>query len=77
MEPYYFLGGALAAWAVLVSLLGVMREDFPSWVGERAVVAISVLLVAGTIGAAVIGSMNEEHDEDKGSHEEAALVLSA
>ena len=30
VEGFYFVGGALAAWALLVSALGVMREDFPS-----------------------------------------------
>lgn len=71
------LGGVLAGWALLVSLLGVVREDFPaSALGERLVASISILLVAGAIGAAVIGAASEEDEEGEGGgHEEAALVL--
>jgi hypothetical protein len=75
VEAFYILGSVLAGWALLVSFLGVVRTDFPgSATGERAVGVISVLLVAGAIGAAVIGAINEGEESEDGGHE-TALVL--
>ncbi len=75
MDVYYVIGSALAACALLVSLLGVLRKDFPTTSrGEIAVGAIFATLVLATISAAVIGALNEEHEEDEGGHDEAALV---
>jgi hypothetical protein len=56
--PFYIAGGVLVAWALLVSLgLGLRKPDFPgSLPGERAVIAITVLLVAVTLTAAVATS---------------------
>lgn len=69
MTPFYILGGVLAAWALVVTALGVRSKDFPgSRSGERAVIAISVLLVAGAIGAAVIGAANEEEEPGEEAH---------
>ena len=52
---FYIAGGVLAAWAVVVSLVGVTRPGFPfGRPGERAVIAVSVLLVALTITMAVV-----------------------
>jgi plastocyanin len=52
---FYVAGGVLAAWAVIVSLVGVTRPGFPGGAsGERAVIAVSVLLVALTITMAVV-----------------------
>ena len=68
VEGFYFVGGALAAWALLVSALGVMREDFPSTrAATRLVGAISIVLVVGAIGTAIYLSATEEH-EPKGEH---------
>jgi hypothetical protein len=62
VEGFYFAGGALAAWALLVSALGVMREDFPSTRGAtRLVGVISVVLVLAAVGTAIYLSANEEH----------------
>jgi plastocyanin len=53
--PFYVVGGALAAWAVLLAAFGVSHPDFPSSKGRsRFVMLASVLLVAGTITAAVL-----------------------
>ena len=53
--PFYVAGAVLAAWAVIVSLVGVTRPGFPGGrSGERAVIAVSVLLVALTITMAVV-----------------------
>lgn len=72
MNAFHVLGGLLAVWALVVSFLGVTRENFPATKqAERIVALISVTLVVATIGAAVITSANEEEEEG----EEAALVL--
>jgi fructose-specific phosphotransferase system IIC component len=72
---FYIAGGVLVAWALLISFLGVVREDFPASAGaERAVGVISVLLVMAAIGGAIADAVGEEpenHDEG----EQAALVL--
>ena len=46
VNAFHVLGGVLAIWALLVSFLGVTRENFPATKGsERMVAAISVMLV--------------------------------
>ncbi|MDT7783344.1 MAG: hypothetical protein QOF58_1763 [Pseudonocardiales bacterium] len=68
MEGFYIVGGALAVWALVVSALGVMREDFPrTRRATRLVVAISAVLVVGAIGTAIYLSATVEH-EPKGEH---------
>lgn len=75
MEGFYIAGGALAAWALLVSALGVMREDFPRTPGAtRLVGAISVVLVLTAIGLAIYLSAKEASEEEA-AEETAALVL--
>jgi plastocyanin len=56
--PFYIAGGALVAWALIVSLgLGLRRPDFPGGPGgERIVIAISVVLVLAAAATAVITS---------------------
>ena len=67
VEGFYFAGGALAAWALIVSALGVMREDFPSTRNAtRLVGAISVVLVVTAIGSAIYLSATEEHEPKGG-----------
>ncbi len=52
--PFYLLGGLLAAWAVLVSVIGLTRPGFPgSDTAARAVYAISAVLMIGAIGSAI------------------------
>jgi hypothetical protein len=65
VDVYYVIGSCLAACALLVSLLGVLRKDFPKTSrGEIAVGVIFGVLVLATISAAVIGALdNQEHDE--------------
>jgi uncharacterized cupredoxin-like copper-binding protein len=56
--PYYIAGGALVAWALIVSLLlGLRKPDFPgNGGGERVVIAITIVLVLGATSTAVITS---------------------
>ena len=69
VEGFYFAGGALAAWALIVSALGVMREDFPSTrAATRLVGAISIVLVVGAVGSAIYLSATEEHEPKGGEH---------
>jgi hypothetical protein len=52
--PFYVAGGALAVWAVVLSTIGLTRPSFPfSTTGQRAVIAISLLLAAVAIGMAI------------------------
>jgi hypothetical protein len=75
MNAFHVLGGILALWALLVSFLGVTRENFPaSKRSERLVAFISVTLVILAIGSAIVTAANEG-DEGKGGKSDAALVL--
>ena len=73
VNAYHVCGIAFAAWAVLVSFLGITREDFPSSGGAtRAVGAVSLVLAIATVATAIITSANEEHGG--GGGEEHALI---
>ncbi len=75
MNAFHVLGGMLALWALLVSFLGITRENFPgSKSNERLVAAISVLLVVVAIGSAIVTSAHEAKEKEEKS-EEAALLL--
>ncbi len=56
--PFYVAGGALALWAVGISLaVGLRRPDFPTNAGgERAVMGVTAVLVLLTAGTAVATS---------------------
>jgi len=61
MNAFHVIGALAAIWAVAVAVVGIRKEDFPGGT-EKIVGAISVLLVIGTISAAVITSANEEEE---------------
>jgi hypothetical protein len=64
VNAFHVSGALLAAWAVVVAVLGISREGFPRSRGAaRLVGAISVLLVVIAIGTAIYTSANEEEDE--------------
>jgi uncharacterized cupredoxin-like copper-binding protein len=52
---FIYVGAVTAAWAVLLAVIGLSRADFPGKGrgGERVVIAISALLVAGAIATAI------------------------
>jgi plastocyanin len=54
--PFYIAGGALAVWAVIVSVgLGLRKADFPgNLIGQRMVIAITAVLVLGAVSTAVV-----------------------
>ena len=56
-EPvaFYILGSAAAVWAIVVFAVGMRSRDFPGSAGaQRAVMAISVVLVAAAMASAVL-----------------------
>jgi uncharacterized cupredoxin-like copper-binding protein len=54
--PFYVAGGVLVAWALFVSLgVGARRSDFPDGISQqRAVIAVTVVLVLAAVSTAVI-----------------------
>jgi hypothetical protein len=56
--PFYIMGGLLVCWAILLSMgLGMRKPNFPGSVtGERAVIGITLVLVAATMAMAVATS---------------------
>ena len=55
--PFYFAGGALALWAVILAGIGLTRPEFPYGLGgQRAVMAISFALFVIAIAMAVVTS---------------------
>ena len=64
INAYHICGGALALWAVGVSIVGILREDFPSGRRQASLVAaISMSLVVTTIAAAIIEGAREADEE--------------
>jgi hypothetical protein len=52
--PFYVIGGALVAWALLLSAIGLRQPDFPRGaVAGRMVMGLGTLLVAVTLVTAV------------------------
>ena len=48
--PFFIAGGLLASFAVLISVFGFKRPDFPaSDAAARGVMAVSTVLVAGAM----------------------------
>jgi hypothetical protein len=55
--PFYFAGGLMAVWAVVLAALGLTRPSFPYNVrGQRTVIAISALLTVVAIAMAIVTS---------------------
>jgi plastocyanin len=66
ITAFHILGGLLALWAVVLSALGVMREDFPGkGAGQSIVMAISALLVVGAVSAAILSAKDAPKPGEK------------
>ena len=66
-NAFHGIGIALGAWAVILFVLGTVSKQIPrNEGGTRAVMAITVLLVVGTVGAAIATS--EKHGGHQSSH---------
>lgn len=75
MNAFHVCGGILAAWALLLSFIGITREDFPgSATAARLVGAISVLLVAAAIFSAIYTGATEKKDEGGSGKSTGALL---
>lgn len=63
VNAFHVCGGILAAWAVIVSILGITRDGFPSNDGAaRLVGAVSLILVGAAISTAIYTAATEEHE---------------
>ena len=67
-NAFHGIGIAFAAWAVIVAVLGFMSSSFPKNEGTvKAVMAITVLLMLGTVVSAVATSEKHVGEEAGGS----------
>ena len=54
---FYVLGGAAAVWAIVLFALGMRAPSFPGSKGaQRAVIAVSVLVVEAAMASSVLAS---------------------
>jgi hypothetical protein len=52
---FYICGGLLAAWAVVLSLIGMSSQTFPATVAaKRGVIALTLVFVVAAMATAVI-----------------------
>jgi plastocyanin len=72
VNAFHVIGGLFAVWAVVLTAIGIRREDFPRpGLQTVAVGTISVVLAASAIGSGIVTSALEEGEEE-GHAEEAA-----
>ena len=70
MNAFHVCGALFAIWALVISFMGISRENFPSTdSAARAVGLVSVVLCIAAISTAIYTSATEEHggDEDHAS----------
>lgn len=66
------MGGLFAVWAVVLTAIGIRREDFPrAGLQTVAVGTISVVLAASAIGSGIVTSALEEEEEEETAGEAA------
>jgi plastocyanin len=66
VNAFHVLGGLFAVWAVLLTAIGIRREDFPRpGLQTFAVGTISVVLAASAIGSGIITSAAEEDEAEE------------
>ena len=64
VNAFHLAGGLLALWAVVLAALGITRPGFPGKGGERAITAVSAVLVASAIVAAVVTGVAESEEKE-------------
>jgi len=75
VNAFHVFGGILAIWALVLSFMGITREDFPgSTAAARLVGAISILLVAAAIFSAIYVGATEKKDEGKSGAKSGAVL---
>jgi plastocyanin len=82
VNAFHVLGGLFAVWAVVLTAIGIRREDFPrAGLQTLAVGTISVVLAASAISSGIVTSAQEDHEEEDAAGDEGggggALTLSA
>ena len=61
---FYVAGPLFAVWAVVISVLGFTRSDFPRRIGaERIVIAVGLALMLTVILSATIGAKFEHPEQ--------------
>ena len=71
MNAYFVLGIVTAIWAVGLAAVGLTRENFPgSGQGLRIIVAVTILLVGGTL-VALMATTQKEHPRQEAEAEAA------
>ena len=56
-SAFYFAGGLLAVWAVVLGAAGLSRADLPgNATAERGIIGITALLMVATLAAAILTS---------------------
>ena len=71
MAVYFVLGSILVAWGLGLAILGLLREDFPpSGAAGRALVGITVVIVAATL-VALLATTEREHPREEAAAEAA------
>ena len=66
IRAFYVIGPAFAAWAVLLSIFGFTRPDWPArGPVQRVVIVISLLLMIGVIASATINAKFEKTEPAK------------
>jgi hypothetical protein len=74
VNAFHVCGVLFAAWAVVISVLGITRESFPGSDGAaRLLGLVSAVLCLATIGTAIYTSATEEEEHE--GEEESALLL--
>jgi hypothetical protein len=72
VNAFHVCGSLFAAWALIVSFLGITRENFPPTdAAARVVGAISIILCLAAIGTAIYTSATEEEESE--GEEQAVL----
>jgi hypothetical protein len=52
--PFYIAGIVFVLWAVVISLIGINRANFPpAAAGQRLIIVVSVVLAALAVGMAI------------------------
>lgn len=65
MAAYYVLGILLVVWGLGLSVFGLTREDFPpTGAAGRALVGVTLVLVAGTLTALLVTTKREHPREE-------------
>jgi hypothetical protein len=74
VNAFHVIGGCLALWAVVLTVLGIVSEGFPAKaVTEKVVIAVSVILAVAALSAAIL-TASTKGDKKHGGDTTAALT---